>query len=137
MLPRYVAIKEIVEENPRTKTFYLDDAVPAATPGQFVMLWIPGMDEKPFAVVQRDPLAITVAAVGPFTQALHKLRVGDSIGWRGPYGHGFEMDGEQEALLIAGGYGVAALYFAASEFAQRKVATTVAVGGRTDAEVLF
>ncbi len=137
MLPRYVAIKDILEENSYTKTFVLDDAVPTATPGQFVMLWIPGMDEKPFAIVQRDPLALTVAAVGPFTRALHARHIGDSVGWRGPYGHGFDLNGEEEALLIGGGYGVAALYFAATELLQRPVPTTVAIGGRTTADLLF
>ncbi len=137
MLPRYVAIKDILEENSYTKTFVLDDTVPSATPGQFVMLWIPGMDEKPFAVVQRDPLALTVAAVGPFTRALHALHVGDSVGWRGPYGHGFDLHNEEESLLIGGGYGVAALYFAATELLQRRVPTTVAIGGRTAADLLF
>ncbi len=137
MLPRYVAIKDIIEENSYTKTFILDDAVPTATPGQFVMLWIPGMDEKPFAIVQCDPLTLTVAAVGPFTKALHALRVGDSVGWRGPYGHGFDLRGEQETLLIGGGYGVAALYFAASELRKRDIPTTMAIGGHTAADLVF
>ncbi len=137
MLPRYVVIKDILKENSYTKTIVLSDAVPTAAPGQFVMLWIPGMDEKPFAVVQRDPLAVTVAAVGPFTRALHALHVGDSIGWRGPYGRGFDLQGEEEACLIGGGYGIAALYFAATELRQRQVPTTVAIGGRTAADLLF
>ncbi len=137
MLPRYVEIKNIIAENSNTKTFILDDAVPNANPGQFVMVWNPGLDEKPFAIVQRDPLTLTVAAVGPFTNAMHALRVGDRIGWRGPYGRGFDLSGERETLLIGGGYGIAALYFAAGELRKRDVPVTIAIGGRTAGDLLF
>lgn len=137
MLPRVVPIKEICTENAYTKTFVLDDAISNAQPGQFVMLWIPGLDEKPFAVVSRSPLTITVAAVGPFSRALHEMHVGDRVGWRGPFGRPFELSGEGLALLIGGGYGVAALYFAAEELRKRNVDMVVAVGGRTAQDLLY
>ncbi len=137
MLPRVISIQHIVDENEYTKTFVLGDRIPTAIPGQFVMLWIPGLDEKPFAVVERDPLTLTVAAVGPFTHALHAMHVGDRVGWRGPFGRGFDLDGDGQALLIGGGYGVAALYFAATELVKRKVPTTLAIGGRTARDVLL
>jgi dihydroorotate dehydrogenase electron transfer subunit len=137
MLPRVVSIAEIILENPIIKTFVLDDAIPNATPGQFIMLWIPGVDEKPFAIVAREPLTITVAAVGPFSHALHALKVGDQVGWRGPFGRGFDLSGTGEALLIGGGYGVAALYFAASELRKQSGDITVAMGGRAADDLLF
>lgn len=137
MLPRFIAIKEVVSENAYTKTFVLDDAVPGAVPGQFVMLWIPGLDEKPFAVVRRDPLTVTVAAVGPFSRALHALHAGDPVGWRGPFGRGFDLAGDQPALMLGGGYGVAALYFCAEELRDRSVDVTVAIGGRTAQDLLY
>lgn len=137
MLPRVVSITQIIPENSYTKTFVLDDVMSHATPGQFIMLWIPGLDEKPFAIVARDPLTITVAAVGPFSRALHAMDIGDRVGWRGPFGHGFDSDGVGEALLIGGGYGVAALYFAASELRKQTDEITVAMGGRTAQDLLF
>ena len=137
MLPSFVAIKQVIPENPYTKTFALDAAIPPAIPGQFVMLWIPGLDEKPFAIVARDPLTLTVAAVGPFSRALHGLQPGDRVGWRGPFGRGFDLTGTGEALLIGGGYGVAALYFAAEELHKQRVPVTLAVGGRTAQDLLF
>ena len=137
MLPRVVSITEIIPENPYTKTFILDDAIPRATPGQFVMLWIPGIDEKPFAIVAREPLTLTVAAVGPFSRALHAMQVGDQVGWRGPFGRGFDLTGADDALLMGGGYGVAALYFAASELRQQTGEITVAMGGRAAQDLLF
>jgi dihydroorotate dehydrogenase electron transfer subunit len=137
MLPRVVSVADIITENSYTKTFVLDDSIPHAAPGQFIMLWIPGLDEKPFAVVAREPLTLTVAAVGPFSRALHTRHVGDYVGWRGPFGRGFDLNGDGEALLIGGGYGVAALYFAASELQKQKCETTVAIGGRTAQDILF
>jgi len=137
MLPRVVPITYIIVENPSTKTFVLDDAIPRATPGQFVMLWIPGIDEKPFAIVAREPLTLTVAAVGPFSRALHAMNVGDRVGWRGPFGRGFDLNGAGDALLIGGGYGVAALCFAASELRKQTVEITVAMGGRSAPDLLF
>jgi dihydroorotate dehydrogenase electron transfer subunit len=137
MLPRFVAITRIVAENPYIKTFILDDAIPKATPGQFIMLWLPGVDEKPFAIVAREPLAITVAAVGPFSRALHALNPGDQVGWRGPFGHGFDTNVKGNVLLMGGGYGVAALYFAASELRKQAAELTVAIGGRSAHDLIF
>lgn len=137
MLPRVIPILEIHEENPYTKTFVLDDAIPEVTPGQFVMLWLPGLDEKPFAIVSPSPLTLTVAAVGPFSRALHAKKPSDYVGWRGPFGHGFDLSGQGHKLLIGGGYGVAALYFAAQRLVSQGNEVTVAIGGRTSADLLF
>ncbi|MBI5651439.1 MAG: dihydroorotate dehydrogenase electron transfer subunit [Chloroflexi bacterium] len=137
MLPRVVKITNIIAENPYTKTFVLDDAIPNAMPGQFIMLWLPGLDEKPFAIVARAPLTITVAAVGPFSRALHERAMGDLVGWRGAFGRGFDLNDAGENLLIGGGYGVAALYFAASELRERHAPVTVAMGGRASQDLLF
>src|SRR5512135_2492615 len=106
MLPRFVTITRIISENPYIKTFIFDDSIPNATPGQFIMAWLPGIDEKPFAIVAREPLAITVAAVGPFSRALHAMNAGDHVGWRGPFGHGFDTNLKGNVLLMGGGYGV-------------------------------
>lgn len=101
------------------------------------MVWIPGLDEKPFAIVTREPLTITVAAVGPFSRAMHALIVGDQVGWRGPFGHGFDLGGDKTALLIGGGYGVAALYFAATELRKQNRKVVVAIGGRTADDIFY
>lgn len=137
MLPRVVSIQEIIPENSYTKTFILADTLANAKPGQFVMLWLPGIDEKPFAIVAREPLTITVAAVGPFSRALHEKQVGDLIGWRGPFGNGFNLSGNGTAMLIGGGYGVAALYFAARELIKQNRQVIAAIGGRTANDLLY
>ena len=77
-LPRPARIARVVEENARVKTFVLRVSL-EAEPGQFVMVWLPGVNEKPFSLVDAAPLTLTVARVGPFTSALHRLRAGDRL----------------------------------------------------------
>jgi dihydroorotate dehydrogenase electron transfer subunit len=130
-LPQVVVIKEIRYETRTIRTFALDAAVEDAQPGQFIMLWLPGVDEKPFAVARPNPLTVTVARVGPFSTALHRRVVGDRVGWRGPYGRGFTLRQHHQALLVAGGYGAAPLYFLAAMAVESRIPTVVAIGART------
>lgn len=130
-LPEIVHIADIWDETRTIRTFVLDAELDDAEPGQFIMLWLPGIDEKPFAVARSDPLTVTVARVGPFSTALHRRKVGDRVGWRGPYGTGYRLHEDRRALLVAGGYGAAPLYFLATRAVQKGIPTSVAVGART------
>jgi dihydroorotate dehydrogenase electron transfer subunit len=134
-LPRLARIGAIEVENARTRTLVLNGAV-QATPGQFVMLWLPRLDEKPFSLVESDPLTITIACVGPFTRAAHSLQVDDRLWWRGPFGHGFRIRG-QRLLLAGGGYGAAPLAFLARCARDQGCEVVVIVGARTSGELLL
>ncbi|RME49551.1 MAG: dihydroorotate dehydrogenase electron transfer subunit [Chloroflexi bacterium] len=134
-LPQVAEVRQVIAENARTKTFILDASV-EATPGQFIMLWLPGFDEKPFSLANDDPVTITVARVGPFTTLLHQRQAGDRLWFRGPFGHGFEIAG-QRLLLVGGGYGVAPMDFLARRALQHGCQITIAVGARTADELLF
>ena len=48
-LPQAYTITEVRIENPAIRTYVLDGEIEAA-PGQFVMTWLPGLDEKPFSL---------------------------------------------------------------------------------------
>jgi dihydroorotate dehydrogenase electron transfer subunit len=136
-LPEVVEIAEIWDETRTIRTFVLDAEIEDAEPGQFIMLWLPGIDEKPLAIARPSPLTVTVARVGPFSTELHRRRVGDRVGWRGPYGKGFSLDEERAALLVAGGYGAAPLYFLAGRAAEAGVPTSVAIGARKALDLLY
>jgi dihydroorotate dehydrogenase electron transfer subunit len=136
-LPEIVDIQRIRDETRTIRTFVLDAEVENAQPGQFIMLWLPGIDEKPFAIARPAPLTVTVARVGPFSTALHRRQVGDQVGWRGPYGRGFSLEADREALLVAGGYGAAPLYFLAEKAAARGIPTSVAIGARKALDLLY
>ena len=136
-LPEIVRIAEIWDETRTIRTFVLDADVEDAQPGQFVMLWLPGVDEKPIAIARPVPLTLTVARVGPFSTDLHRRKVGDQVGWRGPYGRGFFLDQDRRALLVAGGYGAAPLYFLAQEAVAQGGAVSVAIGARKALDLLY
>lgn len=136
-IPTITRIRHIQTESRKVRTFVLDMKLAEAEPGQFVMVWLPGVDEKPMSIVKPRPLTITVMRVGPFTTALHQAQEGDKVGVRGPYGHGFSLDEERPALLVGGGCGVAPLYFLAIRAVERGVPTTVALGARRATELIY
>jgi dihydroorotate dehydrogenase electron transfer subunit len=136
-LPTALRIADIQTDNYRTKTFVLDGALDAQ-PGQFVMVWLPRFDEKPFSLVNADPLTLMITAVGPFTRLVHELQVGDRLWVRGPFGQGFAVPaGQRRLALVGGGYGVAPLLWLARTQQGRAERVTAIVGARTAADVLY
>ncbi|MDD1664676.1 MAG: dihydroorotate dehydrogenase electron transfer subunit [Methanomicrobiales archaeon] len=103
-LPRAVSITGIVRETLKIRTFLLSESF-GFTPGQFVMVWVPGVDEIPMALSGEN--SISVQEVGDATSAMFSLKRGDLLGIRGPYGNGFSVRGR--VLAVAGGIGAAPL----------------------------
>ena len=132
---RPLRIERIEPENEKTVSFTLDGSLPTV-PGQFAMLWIPGLDEKPFSIAAASPLMFTISRVGPFSDALHALRAGDTLWVRGPFGRGWSA-GPEATLLVGGGYGAAPLAFLASVLLARGAVVEAAVGARRAADLLF
>ncbi|MDI6806340.1 MAG: dihydroorotate dehydrogenase [Candidatus Aenigmarchaeota archaeon] len=94
-------------------------------PGQFIFTWLPERGEKPFSVFDDEPLTLLVRKKGYFTTELSKLKKGDMLYIRGPYGNSPKVDGR--ILLVGGGTGIAALLLFA-----RKNKKAVAVLGAKD-----
>jgi NAD(P)H-flavin reductase len=95
-LPQPARIGQVIAESAKVKTFIIEASL-EAEPGQFVMVWLPRVNEKPFSLVDADPLTLTVARVGPFTSALHELRVGEMLwfaGGRRLWGSAFGLPGQ-------------------------------------------
>ncbi|MCD6229423.1 MAG: dihydroorotate dehydrogenase electron transfer subunit [Candidatus Diapherotrites archaeon] len=145
--PITLPIVKVVDEAKDFKSFYFDFDLDAK-PGQFVTVWIPGVNEKPFAVSgQKDGLfSVTVSAVGPFTNKMHELKEGDKVGVKGPYGTHYKISGpdcdgtgaeHKNLVLVAGGYGVAPLVFLAEEAVGKGVQTTMIAGTRTKELLAF
>lgn len=135
-LPRMARIVDIQRETPLVKTFVFDTDIDAQ-PGQFIMLWLPGVDEKPMSIAGMRPLTISAAKVGPATTALHALNVGDWVGWRGPFGKPYQLERERHALMVAGGYGSAPLFALAKNALANGMDVTVAIGARIADELLY
>lgn len=109
-------------------------------PGQFVHLRVPRLASavlrRPFSVFRARPgrLAILYKNIGLGTQSMTELRPGDKVNLLGPLGKGFPAPQPgRYPLLVAGGYGMAALYLAAK---RAKVKGAVFVGGATANDIL-
>lgn len=115
-LPQKVIIENIENFTPEMKfyTFKLTNNQKFKfTPGQFAMVSVLGYGEAPFGIAsstfKKDNFKICVRKVGQLTKALDKLKTGESVGIRGPYGNGFplkELEGK-DIILAAGGTGIA------------------------------
>lgn len=126
-------IAKVVEETSIHKTFFLDLKM-EAEPGQFVMVWIPGIDEVPMSLSYiGEATGITVEKIGEATEAMHSMKEGDKIGIRGAYGKGFEIVGSK-ALFVAGGTGIAALLPLIKRYGGER---RVVLGARTKEYLLF
>ena len=106
---------EILERRQEVKdTFTLKLDVPLKhDPGQFVQLSIPGIGECPISISSYSSsfLELTIHEIGMVTNTLSKLKKGDTIFVRGPYGKGYPMKETKgkNLVLIGGGCGVAPL----------------------------
>jgi len=138
--PRIVKIEEAKAETPTVKTFtFHDKACSGAPPGQFLMVWIPGVDEIPMSLSMASPAglsAITVKKVGEASEALYNLKRGDVIGVRGPYGRGFTL-ASGNLLMAGGGTGMACLMLLAEKLAKPTNKVTCIIGAKTRSELLF
>lgn len=135
MTPISASIIEVVDETPAIRTFRLDTSDwLRGRPGQYLMVWVRGVDEVPMTLSYDD--GITVQNVGEATNALFKLKKGDSVGIRGPYGNGWELVGDN-ILLISGGVGSAPLAPLAEKASCAGVKVTTLAGYRTKSEVHF
>lgn len=84
-----------------------------AEPGQFIFAWLPQKGEKPFSILDDEPLSLLIQKKGCFTNELSNLKTGDVLYIRGPYGNSPEINGK--ILLVGGGCGLAALHLFAKK----------------------
>lgn len=116
-----VRIRAITPELAGVLTYHLEFVDPehasgySCLPGQFNMLYLPGVGEVPISVSGRDLVvgawAHTIRTAGNTTAALARLPLGAQFGLRGPYGTSWPMAdcAGADVLLVAGGIGLAPL----------------------------
>ena len=107
-LPRTVRVINRTVHNDDNITLQLASRTDFS-PGQFLMIWLPGINEKPFSIAGHDDngVFITVRRRGSFSGRLVDLKEGDLVGVRGPYGRPFDL--VEDCCLVAGGIGFACL----------------------------
>ncbi len=104
-----LTIEKVVDETPTVRTLYFsDDVMSNVLPGQFAMVWIPGINELPMSVMiskETGKAAFTVRKHGQASTGLFNIKSGEKIGVRGPYGNAFDVK-EGNLLLVGGGTGL-------------------------------
>ncbi len=132
-----VRVEERVAETPTTVTLRFRYE-PDASPGQFVMVWLPDDDELPMSLsYTRGTLkGVTIKAMGETTRRSLGIAPGQRIGIRGPYGNCFDPT-PRRILVVAGGSGSAVLAPAVEAARALGGEVTVALGATTAPELLF
>jgi NAD(P)H-flavin reductase len=119
MLPALWRVRRARRDTRDTFTLDLEpvnvgDSLPFL-PGQFNMLYVFGAGEVPISM-SGDPanpgaMTHTVRAVGAVTKAMGRLKRGDAIGLRGPFGANWPVEeaAGKDVVIVAGGIGLAPL----------------------------
>ena len=137
---RIVEILEAKKENCTVETFkFMDKLCGKAEPGQFVMVWIPGVDEIPISlsgITSEGLTSITVNEVGDASRALNQKEKGDIIGVRGPFGNGFVPVGGN-VMIVGGGTGLGPMMPLAAKLVKIADKVTVMSGVKCQDNLLF
>ena len=152
MLPDPAQILAIKEEAYAIATYTLafkDDTLRQQyrfQAGQFNMLYLPGIGESAISI-SSDPeepgqLAHTIRFAGNVTRAISRLKVGDVMGIRGPYGSDWPMARlqGQDIYIVTGGIGLAPLRPAIYAIIRRRAdfgRVVLLYGARTPADMLY
>ena len=150
MLPQVWTVAASRKENAETATLEIEPKdsgdTYTFTPGQFNMLYVWGVGEVPISLSgdpRRAPrLSHTVRSVGAVSAALTRLKTGNALGLRGPFGNGWPLEAAVggDVVIIAGGIGLAPLrpvvYALAARRAEyRRIA--IFYGARTPRDLLY
>ena len=130
--PEEVTIIERIQEAPDLFTLRLKftnrekQASYTFEPGQFNMLYLYGVGEIPISIVS-DPddkhiIDHTIRVVGRVSKGMNQLKAGDSMGLRGPYGHGWPMleSKHKDIVIVTGGLGCAPVVSAINYIENRR-----------------
>lgn len=153
-IPSQAIIREIIHENRQIATFRLEltrKTTPFSfLPGQFLMLSVPHCGEAAISI-SSSPTALplidlSIRKAGALTSAIHKMKSGEQVGIRGPFGKPFPMDNfaDRDLLFVAGGIGLAPLksvidhcLFQSGVEDDAVASLTLLYGSRTPADIAF
>ena len=116
LVPSFLRVLDSRKETPDIFTLTLQPKrAYTFLPGQFNMLYAFGVGEAAISI-SGDPadngrIVHTIRAVGSVTHALAKLRPGDQVGVRGPFGSPWPLAAarKKDVIIVSGGIGLAPL----------------------------
>ena len=143
-------IHEIVDEAPGIRSYSIsiqnETAGYSAEPGQFNMLYLPGVGEAAMSISKisggREKIMHTVRTVGNLTRTLATLSAGASLGLRGPFGSHWPIESYpgRDLIIVAGGIGLAPLrplVHTICDQRDRYGTVSLLIGTRTPADLLY
>jgi NAD(P)H-flavin reductase len=153
LLPHWAEIVKIIPEAEGVTTFHLKITDPAIQlnytflPGQFNMLYVPGFGEAAISMSSNMShsagLVIhTIRHVGNVTRAISRLKIGDVVGLRGPFGTAWPLEQAKgkDVVIACGGIGLpplrGALYLIQDDRASYGKVTLL-YGARTPKDLMY
>jgi len=149
--PNLAVIKKIRKETHDTNTYTLEFSdkklqksfLPA--PGQFMMLSLFGIGESAISLSDTSnngSVTTTIRNVGSVTNAILRLKEGDFIGMRGPYGNGWPLERAEgkNVLIVVGGMGIVPLRGVVNYIKNNRMKfgdLEIIYGARTPDDMLF
>jgi len=150
--PHLMHIEEMVDETVDTRTLRLsfENAGVADTfdfkAGQFGEYSVFGAGECTFCIAspptRKGYIEASFKVVGKVTRAMRRLNVGDTMGFRGPYGNHFPLDRMKggNLVFIAGGIGLApvrCVIWNALDLRDQFRDVTIIYGARSVADLVY
>lgn len=150
MAPLPFRVQRVRRETRDTFTLELQSANGAGRPsflaGQFNMVYVFGAGEVPMSITgdpaDQDTIIHTTRSVGMVSQAICKLKSGDMVGLRGPFGTPWPVEeaAGKDVVVVAGGIGLAPLRPVVYQLLadRAKFGKVVLIyGTRTPADILY
>lgn len=142
-LPQPIKVLENIRETAENFRLILD--IPYKNePGQFVQISLLGIGEAPISIASygRDYLMLHIREVGMVTRALSRVKPGETVFIRGPYGNTYPMKEAEgkNLIVVGGGCGVASVkgvfdYLERNRDKYKEVAAFI--GYRSSKDVIF
>ena len=150
MLTHPYGVKRVQQETYDTFTLELEPRTKAQArpfaPGQFNMLYVFGVGEVPISIsgdpAKPETLVHTTRAVGVVTNAMRKLRRGDLLGVRGPFGTSWPVEEAKghDVVIVTGGLGLPPLRPSVYQLLSRKQEygkLVLLYGARTPEDIVY
>jgi len=145
--PIKAEIEKVIEETSMIKTFVLRPESPIPfKAGQFMQLTVPGFGEAPFtpssSPFAEETVEFTIMKAGKATGQLHRMKKGESVGLRGPFGVPYPLEKYKgrELFVVGGGVGLAplrALLLALFHEIDDYKKISIKYGARTPSDIVY
>jgi len=119
LLPHWASIKKVIPEAEGVSTYHLELIDPKVRdlyhflPGQFNMVYLPGIGEAAISMSSDGDtfpgvIIHTVRHVGNVTKTMQRMKVGDVLGIRGPFGTSWPLETlrGKDIVIACGGIGL-------------------------------